>query len=158
VKNAFLNHPDGTTTLFLCYDGRVYASLIDTADLPLIAAYRWHLCRGASTSYVVTKLNPGTLYLHRLIMDPPLGLEVDHANWNGLDNRRCNLRNVTAGEQRLYHRVQPPPRATPPVVNVLDLGKWMRRCVSCKRMRARFWLGARGAATGVCHFCPQPVS
>ncbi len=36
-----------------------------------------------------------TILMHRQIMNPPAGLEVDHINHNGLDNRRCNLRNVT---------------------------------------------------------------
>lgn len=30
--------------------------------------------------------------MHRLILDAPAGRDVDHANMNGLDNRRVNLR------------------------------------------------------------------
>ena len=36
--------------------------------------------------------------LHRLIMSTPKGLMVDHINHQTLDNRRCNLRNVTTRE------------------------------------------------------------
>lgn len=37
-------------------------------------------------------------YLHRFLMTPPDDLFVDHINGNGLDNRRENLRVVTASE------------------------------------------------------------
>lgn len=34
-------------------------------------------------------------FLHRILMDFPKGMEVDHINNNTLDNRLCNLRIVT---------------------------------------------------------------
>jgi len=37
-------------------------------------------------------------YFHRLIMDTSKNLVVDHINHNTLDNRRCNLRNVSNRE------------------------------------------------------------
>lgn len=39
-----------------------------------------------------------TVYLHREIMKPGPGLEVDHKNGNGLDCRRSNMENVTHAE------------------------------------------------------------
>jgi len=37
----------------------------------------------------------GKEYLHRLIMNPPANIQIDHKNLNKLDNRRCNLRICT---------------------------------------------------------------
>jgi len=42
--------------------------------------------------------NYKTKYLHRLVMNTPEGLVVDHMNHKTLDNRKCNLRNVTTRE------------------------------------------------------------
>ncbi len=39
--------------------------------------------------------------MHRLIMNPPKGMEVDHINGNRLDNRRENLRIVTSQQNKM---------------------------------------------------------
>jgi hypothetical protein len=48
------------------------------------------------------------IMLHRLIMDAPQGLVVDHINGLGLDNRRANLRICTQNDNaknQVVHRI-----------------------------------------------------
>lgn len=47
--------------------------------------------------YVLTK---DKKFLHRIIMNVPRGVFVDHINGNSLDNRRCNLRICTNAENQ----------------------------------------------------------
>jgi hypothetical protein len=70
---------------------------IDRDDLFRVAGLTWGLHRvpGSNTLYVRAHLGGrggGQVYLHRFILDPPNGLEVDHVSRDALDNRRSNLR------------------------------------------------------------------
>ena len=76
-------------------------ALIDAADEPLVSSYRWNLnASGSGYAIAVPDRERGTpaFLMHRLIMDAPPHLTVDHINGNGLDNRRCNLRLATIAE------------------------------------------------------------
>lgn len=75
--------------------------LIDREDA-VLANLRWHRVPGRRTDYAARSDGGVRVYLHREILglvrgDPRQG---DHINGNGLDNRRANLRIVTAAEQR----------------------------------------------------------
>lgn len=62
---------------------------VDVADAPRLACHRFRL---DGHGYVITTIKGRTVLLHRLILDAPVGTEVDHRNGDRLDNRRENLR------------------------------------------------------------------
>lgn len=64
-------------------------AIIDDADYPLIAGYRWY-CN--DEGYAVSNNKGNSLRMHRLILGTPPDKITDHINKNGLDNRRSNLR------------------------------------------------------------------
>ena len=84
-------------------DGTVRAlTLIDAEDWPMVGQHTWRLCegRGGKTRYAARKEGGRTIQLHRVVADTPAGLETDHRNGNGLDNRRSNLRSATRAQNQ----------------------------------------------------------
>jgi hypothetical protein len=73
---------------------------VDAADGDAVRRHRWHAVWIYNCFYAATVLrsNKRRTYLHRFLMQPPDGMEVDHINGDPLDNRRANLRVVTHGE------------------------------------------------------------
>jgi len=69
-------------------------TIIDSEDYNLVKTLRWHLTGWGYVQWSNKRMGKFIL-LHRLIMNAPIGMEVDHINQNKLDNRRCNLRVVT---------------------------------------------------------------
>jgi len=78
--------------------------LIDAVDRDLVESNGpWYAWCSPNTTYVQAprRRTDGTrtsVYLHRLLLDPPEGMQIDHINRDGLDNRRTNLR-VCTGSQ-----------------------------------------------------------
>lgn len=72
-------------------------ALIDAEDYDLVKDYKWYKSRG----YITTKHDKKTMSLHRLIMNFPAGLEVDHINGVRHDCRKSNLRIVTKSQNAM---------------------------------------------------------
>ena len=88
-------------------------ALVDDEDYEFLNQWKWYCNVHGNLKYAVRKVNNGdntwTRYLmHRVIIECPKDLYTDHINGNGLDNRRCNLRQATKRENTLNRK----PRST----------------------------------------------
>lgn len=72
----------------------------DESDVDFIKKYKWRAYKDGNTYYISAYIEGRTRQLHRVLMNPPHGMVVDHINSDGLDNRRCNLRICTLTENR----------------------------------------------------------
>jgi hypothetical protein len=74
-----------------------FFAIVDAADYEWLSKLTWRVTGGYS-SYACCKIANKTVYMHRLIMNPPQGMVVDHINGSRWDNRRSNLRVCTQAE------------------------------------------------------------
>lgn len=74
-----------------------YLTIVDDEDYEYLNQFNWqhsnYACRGIRINKKLT-----VIQMHRVIMNAPKGMVVDHINHNKLDNRRSNLRIVTTAE------------------------------------------------------------
>ncbi len=79
-------------------------AMVDNNDYVLLSKHKWAARKDCRNFYayrrVITKGKRRLVLMHRLIMNPPKNMQVDHINGNGLDNRRKNLRICTQSENQ----------------------------------------------------------
>ena len=94
---------DGNVTKIVMRDKqwKPYECLIDTENMDFVLTCgRWHIARRNSGLYASVRIGGKDHYLHRLIMDCPKGMVVDHIDGNTLDCRKSNMRIITNGQNR----------------------------------------------------------
>lgn len=79
-------------------------ALVDDEDYDRIRVYQWRYITstpkhgGCVQSGYREKGKVVTLKLHRLILNPPKNMVIDHINGDVLDNQKSNLRICTSGD------------------------------------------------------------
>ena len=85
-------------------------TIVDDEDYEKLNQYKWRAHLFYSGLYVRRNDYSGEkrvdLLMHRVIMNTPHRVLVDHINHDPLDNRKCNLRNCTSSENQMNSNKQ----------------------------------------------------
>lgn len=115
-------------------------AIVDAADYPELSKHKWYTqCAGRGRHpYACRKAKDRDLiYMHRQIMKPPPGKEVDHIDGNTLNNRRSNLRVCTRLQNAQNRRRYTPRRSR--FTGVYPSGdKWAAEVTHARRV---YYLG-----------------
>jgi hypothetical protein len=89
----------GTATIALT-QGKT--TLIDLEDLQKVLAHRWCAWFNPTSGrwYAKASVAGQMVYLHRWLIGTPRGLLTDHADLDGLNNVRSNIRMCTSGQNQ----------------------------------------------------------
>lgn len=102
VKNRRISETKRKHNKYQVVGNTVYVSITGIDKYMICDLEDWEKYKDLTWMYVAGYAcsnqnidNPKRLKFHRLVMNAPDGMEVDHINHNTLDNRRKNLRVVT---------------------------------------------------------------
>lgn len=94
-------------------------AIVDEADFEWLTQWKWTAERRRTTWYAIRGVNADnpcgrrTLRLHRFILAAPASLCVDHADGDGLNNTRSNLRVCTPAENSQNQKAQRQLKSSP---------------------------------------------
>jgi len=107
-------------------------AIVDDEDYEYLSQWKWYAHKNPRGYYAVraSRTPPGRkrVHLHREILNPPDGMDCDHINGDGLDNRRCNLRVCTRAENARNQQPQDGYSSRfKGVTRIKQTGKWRVR-------------------------------
>jgi len=101
LTHAAATPPEDSTTRLIPLTRGKFA-VVDAADFEWLNQWKWNAQYDKKLDYyrasrkTSKKLGKSvTVYMHRLIVNAPIGTQVDHRDGDGLNNRRSNLRSAT---------------------------------------------------------------
>lgn len=86
-------------------------AIVDDQDFDRLTRISWYAQPVGKKFYAMNRGNPrkkgSATSMHRLILEAPKGIEVDHINGDSLDNRRENLRLCTSRQNKRNRGMMP---------------------------------------------------
>jgi hypothetical protein len=88
-------------------------ALVDDEDFEFLSRVKWHATKDRAGRFYAKRNVPSaeggrtSMQMHRLILNPPDGLDVDHIDGNGLNNQRANLRVCTRAQNLRNQKKSP---------------------------------------------------
>jgi len=83
-------------------------AIVDDANYEALNKHKWCAAKMHGKYYAIRGVRNDsktrTVYLHREILQPAVGQEIDHINGNPLDNRDNNLRLCTSAQNHMNQR------------------------------------------------------
>ncbi len=115
-------------------------ALVDDEDFEYLNQWKWyaHLAKTGKTYYAernkrISKDKRILIQMHRLIMNTPDNLEVDHKDGNGLNNQKHNMINCTRQENAFNRRVFKGSSSYKGVFWHKRLNKWVAQIARMKK-------------------------
>jgi hypothetical protein len=86
-------------------------ALVSDDDYLFLSGFKWKAQKARKTFYAVRQEWAGngkynTVLMHREILNAHKGFQVDHKDFNGLNNQRCNIRLCSHTENLRNHNKQ----------------------------------------------------
>jgi hypothetical protein len=76
-------------------------ALVDNEDYEYLNQIKWSSDKGYNTFYAVNNRRHNKKYMHRIIMNAPKGMQIDHKDHDGLNNQKSNLRICTKNQNNV---------------------------------------------------------
>lgn len=102
-------------------------ALVDDEDYDFLMQWKWGAQKHGHTFYARQSAHRGSLSMHSLLIEAPVGYEIDHRDRDGLNNQKSNLR-VATRSQNNRNRSKTTKQCTSVFKGVRwDQGKWDAR-------------------------------
>ncbi len=84
-------------------------ALVDGEDYKWLMQWKWYTCKEQSGNYYARRTTRKykrrqSILMHRQVLNTPKGMETDHRNHCGLDNRKQNVRVCTKSQNNQNNR------------------------------------------------------